>query len=194
MAARSTNNSSQVLFDPPVEVSTIEPGLHISPPVAASADPSNAGQASLLSPELVALINQAAQLAVAAERVNQAPAVSSQTSQAQVASTSVNRGVPSSSSPPMEQYSPSSSAGPSSSGRPVFLLLCPPLFLLLLPGHVYLVTSPQYGQSSARNLSKCCCFKCCSAHEQGRSTVRCQARILSGPRKAGGADRGRQIH
>jgi len=120
-----TNNSSQVLFDPPIEVSTIEPGSHISPPVAASADPSNAGQASLLLPELVALINQAAQSAVAAERANQAPAVSSQTSQAQVTSTSVNGGVPLSSSPPVEQYSPSSSSGPSSSGRPVSSFVVP---------------------------------------------------------------------
>jgi len=92
MAARSTKNSLQVLFNPPIEVSTIEPGSHISPPVAAPVDPSNAGQASFLSPELVALIHQAAQSAVAAKRANQAPVVSSQTSQAQVASTSVNGG------------------------------------------------------------------------------------------------------
>ena len=125
MAARSTNNSSQALFDSPVAVSTSEPGSQISPPVAASADPSNAGQASFLSPELVALIHQAAQSAVAAERANQAPAVPSQTSQAPVASTSVNGGVPSFSSPPVEQYSPSSSAGPSSSGRPVSSFIVP---------------------------------------------------------------------
>ena len=124
MNARITNNSSQALFDLSSEILATESGSATPPPVvsSAAAGPPNSGQASSLSPELVALITQAVQSAVAAERANLAPVVSS--SQAHVlASVSANEGVPASS--PVEQFLPASSSGPSPSGRPVSSFVVP---------------------------------------------------------------------